>query len=367
MRKSPKVDVQKHDAAMRTESAVSAGLKWHSPNAAPFYLAGLPWFARNGLYRRMPNDPARPLPPGVEDTCQAPAGAQVRFRTDSAHLALKVRLSAPAGMYHMPATGECGFDCYIGAGDSAPRYFKTARWEPKSAEYECELFALAGRAMRYVIVNFPLYGGVEKVLLGLDAGARIEPPPTYALPGPVVFYGTSITQGGCASRPGMAFTNIISRRLNVEVINLGFSGSGRGEPVVAEIIAEIPRPSLYVLDYEANCPSVDHLRQTLPEFIRILRAAHPRAPVLVVSRPRFSAELFLPAKFQDRLARRDCLRQCVQTLRAAGDDHIFFLDGSDFLGGDFEECTVDGIHPTDLGFMRIADAMTPVVRALLGL
>jgi len=180
-----------------------------------------------------------------------------------------------------------------------------------------------------------------------------------------VVYGTSITQGGCACRPGMAYTNILSRRLNLEFINLGFSGNGRGEPEVARIIATLPEPACFVLDYEANCTDPEQLRKTLPEFIRILRAAHPRIPLLVISRIPYAAEDHKPVAHGRRLERRDIQSQCVETFRQAGDSRIFFQDGSNLLGADFDECTVDGSHPTDLGFLRMAEGLEPVFRKIL--
>jgi lysophospholipase L1-like esterase len=164
----------------------------------------------------------------------------------------------------------------------------------------------------------------------------------------------------------MAWTNILSRRLNVEVINLGFSGSGKGEPEVAEAIAEIPNPACYILDYEANA-GTEGLKKTLAEFVRILRRDHPKTPILVLSRVLPAADLFFEAGARDNAERRDFQRATVLERRKAGDANIFFIDGAGLMGTDFEECTVDGAHPTDLGFMRIADGLTAPLRMILGL
>jgi lysophospholipase L1-like esterase len=219
--------------------------------------------------------------------------------------------------------------------------------------------------MRNVTLNFPLSQGVVEVLVGLDEKAEILPPPPYKNDKLVVVYGTSITQGGCACRPGMAYTNILSRRLNVEFINLGFSGSGRGEPEVAQTIAEIPNPACFVLDYEANCVSAELLQKTFPEFIRILRSAHPNVSILAISRIPTASESFNQAARKTRLERRDFQKRTVDELRAKGDRMISFKDGSDLLGEGFDECTVDGSHPTDLGFLRMADGLTPVLKKIL--
>ena len=230
------------------------------------------------------------------------------------------------------------------------------------------LFENLPREMRNVTVNMPLYQGVEELSLGLDPDARILPPPPYAREGRCVVYGTSITQGGCASRPGMLPTNILSRRLNVEFINLGFSGNGRGEPELARLVAEIENPLAYVLDYEGNAGGIEQLRETLPEFIRILRAGHPTTPIVVLSCTRWAGEVFSEKTKAERAVRRTFQRETVEALREAGDAPIEFADGSKFYGEDSaDECTVDGVHATDLGFLRIADAWTPILgRVLLG-
>ncbi len=363
--KKSKNDIKKYDAAMRVDAVKETGIEWHSPKSAPIRLAGMAWFAQDGLYRRMPSRPKHPLPEGVNSLANHTAGVQAQFRTDSKRVIVKVKLAGPANMYHMPATGQCGFDCYVGTEGASPRYAKTIRYDHTLHAYESALFEMESSEMRNVIVNFPLYQGVEELSIGLDRGAQLLAPPPYATPGRVVCYGTSITHGGCASRPGMAYTNILSRRLDMEFINLGFSGSGRGEPEVAKTIAEIRNVACIVLDYEANSPSLESLMKTLPEFIRILRRSHRATPILVLSRPLFAADLFSATSRKSLDERREFQRGTVAQLRKRGDRRIFFMDGADLMGEDFEECTVDGVHPTDLGFMRMANALTPVLKKIL--
>ena len=340
-------------------------LVWHSPKAPPFHLAGFAWFERDRVYRRMPVHPPYPLSDGVEALANNTAGGQLRFQTDSTRLALPVTLAGPADMDHMPASGQCAFDCYLGAPLNQ-RYLSTGRYDHHQTSYETRLYELAGHASRCVTLNFPLYMGVDDLLVGLDEAADVLAPPPYDSDGRIIVYGTSITQGGCAARAGMCFTNILSRRINREFINLGFSGSGRGEPEVARTIATIERPALFVLDYEGNSGGIEPLRKTFPEFIRILRDAHPDTPILAISRTRFANEHVDPNAQGERLERRDFQRKTIDDLRASGDANVHFLDGSDLLGDRFDECTVDGVHPTDLGFMRMADAIEPVIRRILG-
>jgi lysophospholipase L1-like esterase len=163
----------------------------------------------------------------------------------------------------------------------------------------------------------------------------------------------------------MAYTNILSRRLNIECVNLGFSGNGRGEPEVAEAIAQIANPACFVLDYEANAGSGGILERTLPGFIGILRKDHPEVPVLVVSKIGFAEELYNCEAAGRKVFLRDYQRNMVEDLRRNGDENIHFLDGIELLGDSFDECTVDGVHPTDLGFWRMAEKLEPVIRKLL--
>ena len=336
---------------------------WHAPHEKPFRLAGFAWFKSDPIYRRLPRKPDDPLPPAVDTLANCTAGGQIHFQTDSRRIAVRVVLSAPADMVHMPATGQCGFDIYLGP-PCRETFCTVTKYDRLQSAYESVLVEHEQRGWRHVTLNFPLYQGVKSVDVGLDAGARIKAPPPYARPGRVVVYGTSITQGGCASRPGMAWTNILSRRLNVEFINLGFSGSGRGEPEVARAIAAIPDPALLILDYEANA-GPEGLRETLGPFIDILRATHPATGILVVSRIRFAGDRVHEAQRRARQATLRYQRNAVRRLRALGDQNVFFQDGSRLLGSRDEEGTVDGVHPNDLGFHDIADGLTPVVRRLL--
>ena len=184
---------------------------------------------------------------------------------------------------------------------------------------------------------------------------------------PVVIYGTSITQGGCASRPGMAYTNILSRYFNTEVINLGFSGNGKGEPEVIKTISEISSPKALILDYEANSMDIVKLKETLPVAVEILRARHPSTPIIVISRISFASDLVQAHPKEQRKQSNAFQLELVREKRKAGDENIHFINGEDLLGSDFDECTVDGVHPTDWGFMRMAKALEPQLAGILKL
>lgn len=362
---SRSIDAVKLDRNMTVEAVRADALKWLSPLEPPFHIAGFAWFEQERKYRRLPSATADALPPAVDILANCTAGGQIRFRTDSSQLSIRVKLAGPGNMYHMPATGQCGFDCYLGE-PGEQRYLSTTRFDPTQTEYEFSFYDWKAKRPLQVTLNFPLYQGVEEVWIGVDEDANIGAPSEYASSKPVVLYGTSITQGGCATRPGMAYPNLLSRCLPFEFINLGFSGNGRGEPEVARTIAGIADPAMFVLDYEANAGTAEQLAETLPAFIRILRERHPAVPILVVSKIRYAGEWFYEEKRHLASDRKHVQQSTVERLQKEGDANIHFLDGGTLLGEeDAEECTVDGAHPTDLGFLRMAKSLAPVIRELI--
>lgn len=350
------------DQNMAPVAGSSIPLHWHEPDVTPFRLAGFPSYKRDRVYRRLPLADRDKLPEAVDELANRTAGGQIAFRSDSSQVAIRVELAGPADMNHMPATGQCGFDLYIGA-PGASRYHSTSVYDRLLTDYEALLFEHPVAKMRDFTLNFPLYQGVKRVQIGLLPEAKVKSPKPWSESGRIVVYGTSVTQGGCASRPGMAYTNILSRALNREVVNLGFSGSGKGEPAVIQAIATIPDPRLIVLDYEANTQG--DLAQTLPAAIDTLRSWHRAVPILVVSRFSFAKDLTHDDVLHARNANRDLQAEVVATRREAGDPNVHFLDGSTLLGPDAHECTVDGVHPTDLGFLQMARSFEPVLRNLI--
>lgn len=359
-----KIDVINLDRNMTVENVEDKSLRWLSPFEQPFQITGFPWIAKEGKYRRLPVAPADALPSAVDSLADCTAGGEIRFRTNSSKLTIKVKLMGPGNMYHMPATGQCGFDCYLGEPGNE-QFWGTARFDHTKDEYEAPFYDWQSKRDFCVTLYFPLYQGVEEVWIGVDQDAELSAAPALASTKPVVLYGTSILQGGCATRPGMAYPAILSRSIPLEFVNLGFSGNGKGEPEVARTIAEIADPALFVLDYEANVATVEQMASTLPEFIRILRESHPAVPILVVSKIRFAKERFDNNMLAMHEGRKRPQQETVERFRQEGDLNVHFYDGSDLLGDDFSDCTVDGVHPTDLGFLRMAQSLEPTIRELV--
>ena len=353
------------DQNFRAAAFIENNVAWYSPMENPFHIAGFAWFEQDRTYRRLPVELPYPIPERVHRLANHTAGGQIRFQTDSSFLSVRVKLIGPAYMSHMSAIAQCGIDCYIG-DHGEMKFCNASIFEPFDSEYEAVLFQDFSKKMRNIVLNLPLYQGVVELTIGLSTDAQIIEAPPYKSNKKVIIYGTSITQGGCASRPGMAYTNILSRKIPYEFINLGFSGQGKGEPELARTIALIDNPALIVLDYEGNCVSTELFMQTLTEFVRIIRETHPLVPILIPSRIRYPRENLMQRFYDWRTERKKFEQELVAERRKNGGRVIFFHDGSEMLGEtDFHECTVDGSHPTDLGFIRMADGLEPVYKALL--
>jgi lysophospholipase L1-like esterase len=337
-------------------------IAWFDPRNGPFNLVGFEWISQEKTYRRLPENPQWPIRKAVDHLADNTAGGQIRFITNSNLIMIKTKLRQKSGMYHMPATGQSGFDLYVKV-DNTFIYQKTSRFQVDTLEYTSSLYESTENKMREFIINFPLYNGVEKVEIGFEKEAIVKHPTPFSIPGKIVIYGTSITQGGCVSRPGMAYSNILSRELNSQFVNLGFSGNGEGESELAKIIAQINNVSLFILDYEANVGK--DLKNTLEPFIQILRSKYPEIPILLMSKIRYANQLDGSKEYDQLIANKIFQEKLVEKLKSKGDNNIFFMDGSKVLGSDFYECTVDGIHPNDLGARRIADGLKDAIYNIL--
>lgn len=358
-------DIVRFDANMKTGEGSADGTVWLEADDPRFRLDGFAFRSPGDPLRRLAVDPA--FPESVNYLAGHTSGGMLTFRTDSRRIRVRVRLENHARMDHMAATGSGGFDLYLGSAGNR-RFAAVTRFAHDASAYEVQLLERPTGEMAEFQLNFPLYSGVESFALGLDDGSKLAPPAPWTNAEPVVVYGSSITQGGCASRPGSSFTAILSRALDRPFLNFGFSGSGKGEPAVIEAIARVKNPALFVLDYQANAKAAG-IRATLAGTIDTLRRKHPNVPVLVVSRIRMGVELISTGSVflhdSDAEAAIAFQRDEVERRRAAGDRLVFFLNGETLTGADWYECMVDGSHPTDLGFHRMAAGLLPVLDELL--
>jgi len=340
------------------EQPEPAALLWR--DVRELRLEGQGWTDTTAPFDRLPARAAELVRPVVWDLSRQSAGLCARFVSDSPHVMVRWTLTSDRlALPHMPATGVSGLDLYARVEDGL-RWVGTAR--PRHFPTNVDILAdRLDEGRREYALYLPLYNGVRSVELGVPPGCELEPAPARA-ERPVVFYGTSITQGGSASRPGMAHTAILGRWLERPVINLGFSGSGTMDVELAQLMGELDA-ALFVVDCLPNMDE-EEVRERLRPFVRTLRAARPDAPILLVE-DRTYANAFLGAGLRERQrASRAALREGYEALRAEGLTGLFYLAGAELLGDD-GEATVDGSHPTDLGFVRQARAFLPVLEGIL--
>lgn len=345
---------------------VSPATRWIQLPDRQIEVDGLPWYSENhGNFYRLPERLQESYSKKIWNLATAPSGGRLRFRTDSTTLAIRLEYPYPPRMANMQSFGQSGVALYVG-----DTYWSTAVADKEAKPgkvYEYAYFDFSGkpRVEREITLYLPLYLGVKVLAIGVDPEAKLSAPPAFSLSKPVVFYGTSITQGCCASQPGMSYEAIVGRRLNVDFVNLGFSGSGKYEPALAHAVAAIDA-ACYVLD-GSNFHSGEALGYVLEPFIKILRDAHPKTPIVVVSMPYSSRELFLPKLEAGNRSERELQRDVVAKLIARGDRNIQFVQGRDLLSPLQGDGLTDGTHPNDLGIGWMADGYTERLAALLKL
>lgn len=342
-------------------------LRLYDVRRAPFSLYGLynPW--EEPEFKRMPDDVAASVSDGVKKLARHTAGGRVRFSTDSPYIVIKAVMPKITHFSHMPLTGSSGFDLYIDSPDGqesiyyrtfVPPYHMTDGYESKA-----DFGSAVG--LRYYTIDFPLYNEVIALYVGIKHGSYLGAGAPYRNFDPIVYYGSSITQGGCASRPGNAYQAMITRALGIDHINLGFSGSGCGEDEMVQYMTGL-KMSAFVSDYDHNAPNTEHLKATHCKMYEAIRAAHPTIPYIILSRPDFYHPNAYIGGMESSITRRRVILDTYHYARDNGDKNVWFIDGESIFRGPYEDsCTVDGAHPNDLGFSLFADAIGCVLgRAL---
>lgn len=350
-------NISEIDKNFKVESNIKReNLQFRDAETEPFRIYGL--LRENGRFCRIPEAVAKSVNEGVHGLYANTAGGRVRFVTDSPYIAISAEMDGVGKMPHFPLTGSVGFDLYADEG-SGQRYYGT--FTPPydvTAGYE-SVIDFSSNAERIITINFPLYSNVKKLYIGLDSHSVRKAAPDYKYEKPIVYYGSSITQGGCASRPGNSYQSMISRKLDMNFINLGFSGSGRAEEAMAQYLAGLEM-SIFVCDYDHNAPDAAYLKKTHLPLYRAIRAKQPKLPIILISA---SDVLIAPDTFADR---REVIRETYQTAIAEGDENVYFIDGAElFAGGAWDLCTVDRVHPNDLGFYRMARRIEREIAPLL--
>lgn len=337
-----------------------AAWKWY--DGTEVNLEGKGWTkpgATETHYDRLPVKGANDIPWSVWNLQKHTAGMSFRFVTDSSKLVIRWKPRFPSlAMYHMPATGVSGVDVYQQREDGSWR-FVSPPYAPPKVEGSEGTWSIRSNAL--TVVNLPLYNGLESISFGVKPGCEIRNPPPRrsGVTKPVVFYGTSTTQGGCVTRPGHCWTTVATRLADVPQVNLGFSGAGKMEDVMLDRVAELDA-SVYVLDTVGNM-GVDLLNARFEKFVRGLRARRPSVPIVVMAHPWDSCG--------DFPAQRAFVTNLVAKLRAEDSVRwrdLHFLGDESFLTGDNDD-TVEGAHLNDLGAHRMGESCARLLKSILKL
>lgn len=312
-------------------------------------------------YDRLPISYKDKVREPVWDLSKASAGITVRFHSNSTSISLKWTILNDFDMPHMASTGIKGIDLYTKYNNKW-RYVTSAGALVGQKKYqnnevasdsinEYELITNISSEFREYKLFLPLYDGVTKLEIGIDSDAQIKKA-TPNTKKPIIFYGTSITQGGCASRPGMAHTNIISRKLDVDCINFGFSGNGRMETPIIELISEI-KASVYVIECLQNM-NIKQVKERVLPLVKIIRKKQPSTPIIFVENMMYKTA-FLDKTIETELIQENlALKNEYDKILKNGFQNIFYIEDMKADGMD-NEGTVDGVHLTDLGFLRYAN------------
>ena len=325
-----------------------------------FGVEGKGWSETKKYFDRLPAKAEGFVRDQVWNLSRDSAGMCFRFVSDSLNIYVRYELSQESlSMTHMAATGHSGVDLYAQDGMGIDRWVAVVR--PGKQKMDTTLAKdLAPGSRRYTLY-LPLRNGVESLEIGVVRGQSF----TALSPRnekPIVFYGTSIMHGACASRPGMAFPSILGRRLRRPIINLGFAGNGRMEIEVGSLLVEL-NPCVFVIDCLPNMNESTVSQRAVP-LVKKIRETHEKTPILLVEDRSFTSTRFFPARKQRHQKNRIALKNAFKELQNLGIKNIFYLDGDNLLGQDGEAAT-DGSHPSDLGMVRYADAYEPALRAIL--
>jgi lysophospholipase L1-like esterase len=339
----------------------ATGIHWY--DVRPLGLEGQGWADTKAPFDRLPAKAEKTVRPPVWGLSRNSTGLCVRFATDSTAIHARWTVTGKnLALPHMPATGVSGLDLYTRS--AAGRWQWVANGRPAGETTTAPLATGLTAGEKEYLLYLPLYNGVSSVEIGLPKGAALKKadPRPAGKQTPIVFYGTSITQGGCASRPGMVHTAILGRRFDRPVVNLGFSGNGTLDLDIAALLGELDAAA-FVIDCLPNLNPAQVAERTEP-FVKALRKAKPTTPILLVEDRTYANAPALPALAKRNADSRAAFKKAFEALVEGGDKNLHYLAGEGLIGDDGEG-TVDGSHPTDLGFMRQADAFAEALKPLL--
>ena len=319
---------------------------------------------KNDIFRRMPSDIAKSINPGVEKLHDNTAGGRVRFATNSKRVAIYVKERDCVAGAKFSLSGRAGLDLYelTQNGEKYCKHFPPS--EDGSGIFEGE-YEFTDNSMRNLTLYMPSYTAVLELYILLDEGCVLKESIKYKYEKPIVYYGSSITQGANASRPGTAYQNIIARRFDTNYVNLGFSGNALGERKMAEYIAGLDM-SICVLDYDHNAPTVQHLKDTHYPMYEVIRSAQPNLPIVFASKPNYHTAT-QKCDVANNEQRRQVIIESYNRAKANGDENVYFVDGKEVANvfGAGDNMTVDGCHPNDIGIFSMAKLIGDTIGEIL--
>ena len=321
---------------------------------APLKVFGVPFFEQTKVFNRLPQE-VREQIPSLDFLGRRTPGARIGFRTDAPEFTVEFTLETLK-----PDIGMALFSCQsveVLIGDRKNHRFAGLVTPPDYNTKTCSKTFKKSDEMEDVLLLLPRNEIISEVKVSIPDEANIEAPTPYKY-GPILYYGSSITEGGCCCRMANAYNALLSLWLDVDYYNFGFSGSAKGEPEIADYINTI-EISAFVYDYDHNAPSVEHLENTHYPFYKRIREKNPNIPIIMMSRPNFGY-------WPDDGDRRAVVKSTYEKAKAEGDNNVYFIDGELFFGTeDREACTIDTVHPNDLGFYRMAKVIEPVLKEAL--
>ncbi len=343
-----KNDISNVDKNLEIKKHIDApDCMFYDVKESPFEIYGLCKISEG--FRRVPAGIAEESGKNIALLSTHTAGGRVRFATDSEYIAIKCEMPTVTHFSHMQLMGTSGFDMYL-FENGKERHVKSFLPPYDMTDGYVSIHHFGTREMREITINFPTYNPVDELHVGLEENAEIYPGRKYKYTAPVVYYGSSITQGACASRPGNNYAALISRKLDCNYINLGFSGAAMGADAMVEYIASLDM-SAFVYDFDYNTPSLEYLKNMHEKVYKKIRAAHPALPIIILS----AANTPLLANIEES---RRVAFETYTNAKLCGDENVYFVDGKKLYDGEFSDsCTVDNIHPSDAGFFRMAEVV----------
>lgn len=341
--------IEEIDKNFAKENGKTEGKNIYQIPHAAFALHGVFYDTENACFSRVPFEIAQKVNAGVAELSRHTAGGRLCFSTDTKSMQITAQYKDLWIMSHMPLTGSGSFTlCEVEGGGE--RFI--GNFMPISTDKQgfTATLSLRGEKMRNYVLYFPLYNDVKSLSVLLDEGARVEKYNPYRNVKPILYYGSSITQGGCANRTDSAYQALICKKNRIDFINLGFSGSAKGETEMVDYLASIDC-SIFVCDYDHNAPDAIYLQDTHFRLYQRYRERRPETPILFITKPDWRRD-------KEGEQRHKIIKNTYLQAKKLGDNRVYFLSGKTFFGKkDSAEYTVDGCHPTDSGFKRMAEVI----------